>query len=300
MLVDNEEFLSRNTRFVAFMDVLGYRNIVSDDIPDIRKAHRLHSIFENVGGAVLKTLRDDEHDAAVGAVEAVHFSDSYYFSSKDLPRLLSFVERVFANTYLYQSPSYHKDQDNWIPFVRSGIVEGWAVSFRDPTLNKVPQPEVFRNPVGPAVAEAHLLTEKLLTEKQGISGMRCFLKRDLLSRCSSTQVANPPHYKIASGERELRLLDVPAGDVGKTGLNLVELAWPCAVIADGNCSFLNPLAKCKEQFYVGSEEKQGRREQHYNATVDLFERSVAICGDDPAVTAWDRGRGDLTLSASPH
>lgn len=289
--MDNEEFLSRFNRFVGFIDVLGYRNIVLDGIPDSRKFDRLYSIFENLGVAVDVALRDNRHVGTAGAVEAVHFSDSYYFSAKDLPRLLSFLESIFATTYGFQSSSYDREQDNWIPFIRSGIVEGWTVSFRDPTLNKLPQPDMFRNPVGPAVAKSYILTE----EQGKLPGMRCFLARDLLSRCSPTQVANPPHCQVMSGERELRFLDVPADDVSLSGLDLVELAWPCRVISGDNCSFLDPLVKCKEQFRLGAKEKQNRRDKHYNATVDLFERSVAICGDRHAVIVWNRSKGDLTL-----
>lgn len=252
--MDNGEFLSKNTRFVAYMDVVGYCSIVEEDIVDIRKAHRLYSIFENVGMAILIALREDMLDGTEGVVEAVHFSDCYYLSSKNLPRLLSFLERVFATTYGFQSMRYDRSRDDWIPFIRSGIVEGWAVSFRDPTLNQLPQPDVFRNPVGPAVAESYLLTE----ERAKLPGMRCFLERTLLSQCSPAQLADPPHCRVTSGERTLRFLDVPADDVSEAGLDLVELAWPCAVISSDNCSFLSPLVKCKEQFYVGAKEKQGR------------------------------------------
>ncbi|MBI2842875.1 MAG: hypothetical protein HYX78_05690 [Armatimonadetes bacterium] len=285
--MDNEEFLNTNSRFVAFMDVLGYYSLVSDTIPDTRKMHRLYSLFENLGEAVCKALQDD-HERAV---DALSFSDSYYFSSKDLPRLLSFLEQVFATAYGFQEWSYDKQPDNWVPFVRAGIVEGWAVSFRDATLNRLPQPECFRNPVGPAVAESYKLTE----DRGKLPGMRCFLERDLLSRCSPTYIADPPHYQIVSGESKLRLLDVPANDLRQCDLQLVEVAWPCRVIASNNCSFHNPLAKCKAQFDVGTrdEKERKRRENHFIGTVDLFRRSVGICGDRHAVTVWDHHSGDL-------
>ncbi len=290
--MDNEEFLSRNRRFVAYMDVLGYCSIASDTILDQRKAVRFHSLFQALGIAVTQALRDCSDPEPV---KAICFSDSFYFSGKDLPGLLSFLEQVFTGAYAFQGSSYDKDSDDWVPFVRSAVVQGWAVYFRDPTLPTLPEPEVFRNPVGPAVVEVYNLAEKRIK----LPGMRCFMERGLLNQCSPTWVDTPPHYKITSGERELRLLDVPiTPNLKEQNLELVELAWPCRVISS-DPSFFSPLDKCKSQFSVGTNDEKSQRVKHYNATVELFRQSVLIGDDRNAPIMWDRMSGDLTLNANP-
>lgn len=286
MSSDIDGLLAKSNRFVAFLDVLGYKSVLSEPIQEDRRFRLLYSLCENLGVAVETALSDSIH---AGAVDAVSFSDSYYFSGKDLSRLLHFLEHVFQNAYAFQSSTYDREPDSWIPFIRAGVVEGWAVSFRDATLTKLPRREVFRNPVGPAVAAAYQLTEK----RGKLPGMRCFLESTLLDRCSPTKVAEPPHYRVTADGWEMRLLDVPVSDLHKPDLRLVELAWPCRVIAADNCGFLDPIIKSREQFSFGEEPDQQRRDEHYNATIDLFRRSVDVCDDSHVRLMWNRLSGDL-------
>jgi hypothetical protein len=285
---DNERALIENSRrYVAFLDVLGYGSLVRENATtDIQKLRRLSSMFEALGNAV-DVAMDDNGDE----VESISFSDSYYFACKNLVTLLEFLQQVFADAYTYQM-SYCGDPDGWIPFFRAGVVSGWAVSFRDITLRKLEERSAFRNPVGPAVADAYELTEK----RGGLSGWRCFLEESLLEGLSPTWVRAPPHGVIESNGSKLLLLRVPATHAKKPGAPLVEIAWPLRVIQSDNCTFLSPLLTCRHQFpetdvnthykatvrrFLGSKGDVGSI-KHYTATVDLFRKCVEISGDSNA------------------
>ncbi len=284
-LGDSGEALIRNSeRYIAFLDILGYRNLVcSNETTAIQKLSRLYSIFEALGNAVEIAMGD------IGEVEGISFSDSYYFASKNLVVILELLQQVFADAYTYQT-TYRDDRDCWIPFFRAGIVKGWAVSFRDTTIRKLGDQVAFRNPVGPAVADAYELTE----ERGGLPGLRCFLEESLLDKLSPTWVETPPHFVVEANGSKLYLLRVPKGHAKKPGAPLVEMAWPLRVIQGDNCTFLNPLLACRRQF---GEEKTIRRSctaaakqlcfrkrdlgamKHYTATVALFRKCVDISGD---------------------
>ena len=286
--------LDGSRRHVAFIDVLGYKSIVTGTLPDERKFRRLHALFETFGVAVFTGIADFNQNLSAtdpGYVHGVTFSDSLYLAAQDLPALLRFLEGMFATTYGFQEHTYDEDADSWVPFIRAGIAHGWVVNFRDVTMNQLQGRGVFRNPVGPAVADAYVLTE--CTGK--LPGMRCFMERRLLEGVDVKQVAAPKHYLIETASRILRLLDVPPGDSKTENLELVELAWPCHVIDGDNCCFHKPLAAVRRQFEGGDAVK------HYNGTVELFERTVEIVKDEVAKRVWDEqaGRTCLLLPGPP-
>jgi hypothetical protein len=269
-------------RYVAFIDVLGYKRISCSSLPDERKFKILYSLFETFGEAVLTTrdnLNRDLGTSNPNYVHVVEFSDSLYLSAQELPALLLFLESIFATTYLFQQITYEEHSDNWVPFIRSGIVHGWVVNFRDTSMNQSHGTELFRNPVGPAVADAYVLTE--CTGR--LSGMRCFMERKLLEGIATWQGT---HYQIetALGPVPLRLLRVSRGE---SKLDLVELAWPCHVIASDNFSFWKLLQAVRRQFEGDDAMK------HYHGTVELFERTVEIAKDSIAKQAWCKHNGLL-------
>lgn len=278
--INVQRVLDRNRRYVAFIDVLGYRSIVSSTLPEASKFARLHSLFEALGVAVETSSADCNRNLSPAAPEYIHgvgFSDSFYFAVQDLPALLRFLESLFAVTYGFQQHTYDKETGSWVPFIRAGVAYGWVVNFRDVTMTPLPDFAIFRNPIGPAVAEAYVLTERT----GRLPGMRCFMSRSLLEGAEAKQVANPKHYQIETPLRKLRLLDVPPGDSAIKNLDLLEVAWPCRVIDSDNCSFHEPLSAVRYQF--GGEDAF----KHYNGTVELFERSIAICEDSVAKQVWD-------------
>lgn len=283
--IDIQRMLDRNRRYVAFIDVLGYGSIVSSMLPEPSKFARLHSLFEALGVAVETSLADCNRGRSAAAPEYIHgvaFSDSFYFAARNLPALLRFLELAFATAYGFQQHTYEQDADSWVPFIRAGIAHGWVVSFRDVTMKPLPDFGEFRNPVGPAVAGAYLLTE--CTGR--LPGMRCFFERSLLEGVDVKPVAIPKHYWIETPYGTIQLLDVPPADSKAKELELIEVAWPCGLIRGDNCSFYKPLEAVRRQFEGGNAVK------HYNATIELFERSVAICEDKVAKQIWDEhGRG---------
>jgi hypothetical protein len=231
------QLLAKSSRFVAFVDVLGYGSIVTGDLSDESKFKRLHSLFEAFGVAFFTAVGDFNQDltpADPAYVHAVSFSDSLYLSCRELPSLLLFLEGLFSITYGFQEHTYRTDPDNWTPFIRAGIVFGWAVNFRDVSMRPLPDRSEFRNPVGPAVADAYPLTEKT----GRLRGMRCYLRRSLVEAAGAKRINDPAHFELATPSGTLRFLDVPLGDAACRTLDLVELAWPIRAINADNVRFL--------------------------------------------------------------
>ena len=240
--------------------------------------------FETFGVAFFEAITDFNQNLTTDdprRVRGISFSDSLYLSAKNLPSLLRFLESVFAQTYLFQQNTYCTDGDNWIPFIRAGVVQGWVVNFRDFSMCPLADRSEFRNPVGPAVAHAYLLTEI----RGKLPGMRCYLERKLLDSTSATRHERPGHYRLVVDSWTLYLLDVPQGDASESTLDLVEVAWPCHVIASDNCSFYKPIMAARRQF------EDSRAIKQYNGTVKLIDRSVPLASDSVAQRAWSEHAG---------
>jgi len=283
-----KQLLAKSSRFVAFVDVLGYRSIVTGDLSDESKFKRLHSLFEGFGVAFFTAVADFNQDltpADPTYVDTVSFSDSLYLSCKELPSLLLFLEGLFSVTYGFQEHTYRTDPDNWTPFIRAGIVFGWTVNFRDVSMRPMPDRSEFRNPVGPAVADAYTFTEKT----GRLRGMRCYLRRSLVEAAGAKRINDPAHFELATPSRTLRLLEVPAGDACDKTLDLVELAWPIHAINGGNVSFYKPLIDARGQC------TRSEAVKHYNGTVDLFERSIQVVSDRVAKQIWTDKAGKARL-----
>lgn len=282
--VEIQKLIADGLCYVAFVDVLGYKNIVKSSLPDERKFKRLYSLFETFGVAFFQAINEFNNGLTTDdarRVRGISFSDSLYLSAKNLASLLCCLENIFATTYLFQENTYGSDCDNWIPFIRAGVVQGWVVNFRDVSMCPLPNRSEFRNPVGPAVADAYLLTE----ETGKLPGMRCYMERKLLDGSGAIHHEHPSHYHLTVDSKKLRLLDVPVGDAAISTLDLVELAWPCHVIASNNCSFYKPIVAVRRQF------EQPAAVKHYNGTIKLIERSVSLAPDSVAQQAWAEHAG---------
>lgn len=171
-------------RFVGFADVLGYKTIVLDQqYSEAQRHHYLHSVFT----ALAKGAQDVVNDlASVAQVKAVQFSDCFYFSSPSAVAIVCAMSNFFASVFTIYDHTI-ETHDDWLPFLRGGIVFDWMFEGFDITLPSLQNPQnAFRNPIGPAVAKAYLLSEET-----GIEGMRLVATKDVRDRFEAELPAVP-------------------------------------------------------------------------------------------------------------
>lgn len=190
-------------RFVAFVDVLGYKAIVRGAaFNDTQRFHYLHSVFSSLAVAAHDIAHDFSQEIAVRAVQ---FSDSFYFSSESAITLVTAIAHYFANVLTFYDHAFSTPRPEgattfpeWLPFLRGGIVHGWMFEGHDITLPQLQNPaDSFRNPIGPAVASAYLLSEKTDLEGMRLATTRAVRDRfleELPSIRSGSQIAQlaPP------------------------------------------------------------------------------------------------------------
>ena len=162
-------------RFVGFADVLGYKTIVlSNQYSDAQRFHYLHSVFMALAQGAMDVVGDL---SGIATVQTVQFSDSFYFSSSSAVAIVSAMSNFFANVFTIYDHTFDAHGE-WLPFLRGGIVYDWMFEGLDITLPALQhQHEAFRNPIGPAVAKAYLLSEET-----GIEGMRLVATKDVRDR----------------------------------------------------------------------------------------------------------------------
>jgi hypothetical protein len=191
------------TRFVGFVDVLGYKAIVRDaPFTDAQRFHYLHSVFS----ALASSAHDIAHDfKGAIAVRAVQFSDSFYFSSNSVVTLVAALANFFANVFTIYDHTFTAPQQpeqqfpEWLPFLRGGIVSGWMFEGYDITLPTLADAAgTFRNPIGPAVANAYLLSEET-----DIEGMRLATTKVVRDRFAEELPAIAPNSQLGLLSRPL-------------------------------------------------------------------------------------------------
>jgi hypothetical protein len=163
------------SRFVGFVDVLGYKDIVlNKKYNDSQRYHYLHSVFMALAQSAIDVIKDLNKTATI---QSVQFSDSFYFSSTSAVEIVSTISEFFANVFTIFDHTIESD-DEWLPFLRGGIVYDWMFEGLDSTLPPLQNPtQAFRNPIGPAVAKAYILSEE-----SGIEGMRLVTTKEVRDR----------------------------------------------------------------------------------------------------------------------
>ncbi len=289
---DWNDVLAQNKRFVAFVDILGYRSIVTDKgTSDESKAKRLYSAFENVGTAVLNTINDWKQPnpvmpGASATISAISFSDCFYFSSDKLGDLVAFVAHVFANTYGYYAKVYDDDPDCWVPYLRGAVADGWCLNFLDVSLlAKLKQSDGFRNPVGPAIVDAYSLSEV----DPKLPGMRIVLSPSCAEALAGTEQQQPIRHRPVKWP-STSLNPQADGTIACDTLNLFpvekqehslqtelwEVDWFTNVIGGNNVDCVDLLGKTHLQF-------EGEAKKHLGSTLKLA-RKATILANEPRLT----------------
>ena len=150
----NLETHTQNKTFVGFVDVLGYGSILSGSgiKSEGQRLKYLLDVWENLTVFLERVAQEFPN------VTAIQFSDCMYFSCDDHLELLTCLADYYLQTYLY----YQDHPDSWLPWLRAGIGHDWVVEFKDSTISGLvgDYKVAFRNPAGPAIAEAFNLSEK--------------------------------------------------------------------------------------------------------------------------------------------
>jgi hypothetical protein len=144
----------------------------------------------------------------------------------------------------------------WLPFLRGGIVKGSMAEVLDISApHPVRSKDVFRNPIGPAVAQAYLLSEQ-----SGIEGMRLMITepvRDGFIREVEELAAVEQLRTFAT-----RLTPIPWNNVPDCG-TVYEVPWfELFLMSNNHPSGFNSLIAAEQQF-------QPSALKHYRGTWDM-------------------------------
>ena len=255
------------TRFVGFVDVLGYKAIVrGEPFTDAQRFHYLHSVFS----ALAVSAHDIAHDFSREiAVRAVQFSDCFYFSSDSAVTLVTAVAHFFANVLTFYDHTFTAPQaaedttfPEWLPFLRGGIVEGWMFEGHDITLPRLQDPaDSFRNPIGPAVANAYLLSEAT-----DLEGMRLATSRSVRDRFLEDLSSVRPGSQLAQLAPPLVPLFLKPHDTGE----IYEVPWfEARLLTDNTAGTFDTLVAAERQFAPAVM-------KHYRGTWDAVLRTPSL------------------------
>jgi len=259
-------------RFVGFVDVLGYKAIVqSSTFTDAQRFHYLHSIFS----ALAVSAHDIAHDfKGAIAVRAVQFSDCFYFSSESAVTLVTALAQFFANvftiydhTFTAPKPTGTTTFPEWLPLLRGGIVHGWMFEGYDITLPQLQdQADSFRNPIGPAVANAYLLSEDT-----NLEGMRLATTRIVRDRFVAELASIPRHSQLGILATPLTPLFLKEHkDFGE----MFEVPWfESRLQTDNTLGTYETLIAAERQFVPAVM-------KHYRGTWDAILRTSSLARND--------------------
>ncbi|WP_126247812.1 hypothetical protein [Chitinophaga rhizosphaerae] len=216
------------TRYCAFIDVLGYKVIVTDDKTTLeQKARTLQSIYENLatqfiwGIGHLNTQYEDK-------VYVRSFSDCFYLDCASIEPLLVAVGQIFTSTFNFYSN--FKPEEETTPFLRCGIVKDWVIKFKD--IGSMVNGTNELNPVGLAVARAYLTSEK-----SKLSGMRVIVSPEVINDLQAVRNTIPEFSYFTKDIREYNVSlpyyfkPININEKGEPS-ELYEMLWPVNYVND--------------------------------------------------------------------
>lgn len=233
--MESEHRIKGEENYCAFVDVLGYKNIVTDRIiSDETKVSFLNDIYSSLFASSsfpikqLKQLQDN-------GLFIKSFSDCIYIESKDLHLLLYSLHTLYNVTSGYFSdPS---NGNRYRPLLRSGVVKDWTVKFMDVGSLSRRSPEnineeEYKNPVGPGVARAYTTSEGSY-----LSGMRIIISEEVIKDLRMIKFPGTPfdcyyidcdnYLKIDGSKDSTRIFFSPlVVNEKKQPTKQYELCWP--------------------------------------------------------------------------
>ena len=247
-------------RFVGFADVLGYKTIVlSKQHTDAQRFRYLHSVFMALAQGALDVVNDL---SGIATVRAVQFSDSFYFSSSSAVAIVSAMSNFFANVFTIYDNTFNA-HDEWLPFLRGGIVHDWMFEGLDISLPSLQnQHDAFRNPIGPAIAKAYLLSEET-----GVEGMRLVATKDVRDRFEAELPGVDPSKVLGVWSSPLHPVFLKNyADCGE----IFEVPWfESRLQTDNTIGTFDVLRSAERQF-------NDRSMKHYRGTWDAILRTPGV------------------------
>lgn len=283
----NSDYFKNNT--CAFIDVLGYKNIViSVDYDNETKLKILNDIYKAlqdiISEYVIKRLRNKgkiEPDFFIKS-----FSDSIFIQSDNPYIVLYSMYTIFSNIYGYYIESPEK---RYTPiYLRGGIVKDWTYKLMDVApLSKFDSEEIkdkdeYQNLIGLGVARAYHTSEK-----SNLSGMRIIISPETFKdielvaynnvsfECYYIEGENFLYEEFLPKDNKINrifVLPIRKNEKGED-VNLYEICWPVYKYLNetryGIDTYVEELLKSEQNFNENSK-------RHFYATAILLKKSYEI------------------------
>lgn len=278
--------IKAENKYCAFMDVLGYGNIVaSPTLSTEEKVKIFESIYMSLFASVSQTtkmMNRKEHGLFIKS-----FSDSIFIETSTPMPLLFTLYNIFNINFCYYSNFAFEDQ--YTPLLRSGAAYDWTFKLMDTgslsrqSIDVMHNNADFQNIVGLGVAKAYYVSEK-----SKLSGMRIILEPSVLKEVNLIKYdkvpfecyyTKCPNYlydeKLQHDLKEINLFFTPVkiNEEGKT-VNYYEICWP--VFTYGWNEHNSDIRTHILELYKMECNFEGDSMRHFNKTAEIIYKSLLI------------------------
>lgn len=254
-----ETNIKEETKYCAFIDVLGYKNLVMDNSMDISsKIGGLHSLYSNLATQFWLVINEVNANYT-DKIFVRSFSDCFYLDCSAIEPLLVAVQSIF--TYTFGFYSHFSTAEEKTPLLRCGIVKDWLIKFKDIGALATGKDEL--NVVGKAVARAYETSEL-----SNLSGMRILLAPEVMEDLKVLHLTIPDFLCYVADIRTYKTMiryyfrKIPFNEKGDPSL-LHELLWPFSRVNDHAYECIDILKKLKPTF-------PPKAARHFIQTARLF------------------------------
>ncbi|WPV65937.1 hypothetical protein [Chitinophaga sp. LS1] len=253
------------TKYCAFIDVLGYKAIVMDtSTTNEQKVKILHSIYSNLAVQFVNVV-NQVNSTTDSKIYLRSFSDCFYLDCASVEPLIIAIEDIFSNAFGFYANFTEEEEKT--PLMRCGIVKDWIVKFKDIGAIATGQDEI--NPVGKAVARAYETSEL-----SKLSGMRIIISPEVIKDLEVLHLTIPDfqcYFKDLSTygvDMRYYFRHIDTNEKSEE-CNLYEMLWPYNRVNDQAYACIDILTKIKPTF------PQAVIRQ-FNKTAQLFHDSYLL------------------------
>ena len=275
-------------KYCAFIDVLGYYNILKSERKIEEKVKIFSDIYLNLFQAISRNIaqihrcRVSNHELFVKS-----FSDSIYLESSDPSQILFTLHHIYNFTLGYNTLMDPKEK--YTPLLRSGVVFDWTTKFMDIGAlakyhpNEIANKPEFQNVIGAGIAEAYKTSEN-----SQLSGMRIIIKREVVSNlkleiynkvpfeCYFFECKNflkQEHFEKTHKPVKLYFLPVNKNERADD-IDLLEMCWPVfSYYWSHNGSDIHDMISALRNMAQNFDTNSYR---HFKKTAELLEKALQI------------------------
>jgi hypothetical protein len=277
--------LTEKYTYCAFLDVLGYGNIVlSGNWSNEQKIEMLENIYMNNFATASWAIKqiNKKHSEKIFIKS---YSDSIYLESDDPAAILFTIYNFFNKSFGYNALSPGK----YTPLIRAGVVYDWTLRIMDTgslsrhEIDEMPNNEEYKNVIGLGVARSYYTAEK-----SNLSGMRVIISPEVISKfdcqpfkkvsfeCYTFTITNYLHDPLLKNSLQrltLFLLPVRMDEKGQV-INLYELCWP--VFKYEFKEFNSDIDVLIQELVKMEDNFTGESIRHLKRTAELMHKSLLI------------------------